>query len=387
MKFSSFGAVQERLPRRAQEVSRLAMALGRSSSRLEDAFWQSRLYPLAEKMLSEGKEDLVTAALDFLYQKDASGYEALLGALEEVSCEREIADGKRTLFLMLPVLAWSRSEIPWGAISPESLAEVRSLMEEELLCPGVPLVLADALFAPNQMPQGYSATLKWAEKLAQRLDEGVLHVSPKSLTRPELFLADSRCLLGAVAVRPGEPFFRWHEEQIEEEEALRRWQKASQDRLASLFGRCAIEVLLPNACFSAWRTAQRASRSFHLRGCVAFLTSTYDIAPQNLKAVVAACHDPELVEWRVGFAREGDEEEILEGVVWGLVEGEDERTDAMAEIRAILEQVGMKDIIFLPGRFPALYCEECQAPLFPTPKGEFVHAGPSPENEISTRLH
>jgi hypothetical protein len=91
--------------------------------------------------------------------------------------------------------------------------------------------------------------------------------------------------------------------------------------------------------------------------------------PTSLRAVIGAFHDKRLEEYRIGFGpRDGDA--IYHGVVWPLLGIEDETTDVIGEIEAVLRKCGIKDIVVLDQQFPYEFCDDCGAPLYPNNEGE-----------------
>ena len=63
----------------------------------------------------------------------------------------------------------------------------------------------------------------------------------------------------------------------------------------------------------------------------------------------------------------------MHGVVWPLLGAEDENTDCAAQIETVLRESGVNDVVFLDHQFPMEYCDDCGAPLYPSPEGEVAH--------------
>jgi len=380
----------ERVPRlspRALELVNLAEALSHSSSRLEDHYWERLLQERLQRLLGDSKESLFNAALERLHDKNIPAYEVLLDALEVAASQVDLPDQNRqALLIALPVLAWSRLQVPAGPVTVEQLQDVRSMLLEHILAPDVDLVMADFLFTPDQLPRGYSATQKFAANLAKRLAvDTCLHINPKTLPESVTYPADVRYLLAVVVVTSGGPLFRWQLGESNRETVDSQWQIEARESFASLFRQTAFELLLPDAYFAAWRQADRHSRNFNLEACVAFLTTTLDVPASDLLALIAPCYDQELVEYRVGFSLVGSPE-VIQGAIWPLLGEEDE--GVVDAIISTLTQTGLSQIQTLSGRFGLEYCEDCQVPLFPAADGEFVHPGPPEHWAVDTpRLH
>jgi hypothetical protein len=119
---------------------------------------------------------------------------------------------------------------------------------------------------------------------------------------------------------------------------------------------------------------------------VAFLQTVLNLPGTELRAVVAPFHDRQLEEYRIGFTRRGDSN-VLHGVVWPLLESEDENNDAPMQIEATLREAGIGSVLVLDQRFPLEFCDDCGAPLYPNPEGEPVHAEMPEEQAESAPRH
>lgn len=358
-----------------EELMRLAGSLAVSSCRLEDEFWQSRLTTAIDRALADGDDATLNAALDHLYGAGGRAYDELADLVESC-CETRRLDtaGQDVVLIAAPVLAWSRYVIPSGSIAPELLANLRTQLQAHVLAKDVRLGLADILWSPDQLPQSYGETAQLAERLAKAALHGRdLKQDLSSLPETVSFLSDTRYLIGAIAAPRGAALFRWQEEDGSRAEALKQWRSQGGDTLRPMLPACAVELLLPQPYHAAAREADRASRPYSLRAAVAFLQTTLNIAAAELRAVVAPYYDRQLEEYRIGFAlREGTD--VVHGVVWPLLEAEDETADAPSQIETVLKEAGLQEIINLDHRFPMEYCDDCGAPLYPNPDGEPCHA-------------
>jgi hypothetical protein len=127
--------------------------------------------------------------------------------------------------------------------------------------------------------------------------------------------------------------------------------------------------------------ATASPRPYAIRAAVAFLQATLNLASTQIRAVIAPFFDNRMEEYRIGFALEGSDD-VVHGVVWPLLEAEDESTDINGQIEAVLRESGVSTIISLDHRFPLEFCDDCGAPLYPNPEGEPVHAE-MPETQTS----
>lgn len=372
---------------------RLAMSLSQSSSRVEDNFWEARLAVLVDRVLADGDETALTGALDHLYGVGGRAYDELADMIESC-CESRPTEGAEgivknqdILLIAAPVLAWSRYTIPSGPIAAEVLANARVQLQAHVLAKDVRLGLVNYFFSPDQLPQSYSETAALTERIAKAaLHDRDLKVDAGQMPETVNFLSDTRYVVGAVAAPRGAPLFRWQEEDGTRAEATKQWRLQGGDALRPLLPACATELLLPQPYHAAAREADRASRPYSLRAAVAFLQTTLNVAVTDLRAVVAPFYDRQIEEYRIGFTL-SQSTDVLHGVVWPLLESEDEASDAPNQIELVLHEAGMKDILALDDRFPLEYCDDCGAPLYPNPEGEPVHAELPEEQADSAPRH
>lgn len=380
-------ATRERSSRRVRELTALAEGRARSGSRVEDAFWEDRLARAVDRVLRAGRDEDLNQALDELARGPVAAYDTLMSEIEARCETAELGDGRLALLVAVPVLAWSRSEIPAPRGDPDLLANLAEQLRETVFADGVSLALGDRLLSPEQLPQGFAETARLTERLGRAADGAGRVEMPADLPPPAGFLADARYVLGAAVVDPRAPVFGWNDAGITREEVLGRWREAAGPTLSRMLPRCALDLLLPDACHAAWRETDRALRPFVLRGCVTYLEAVLGLAPTALRAVVAPVRDGGIVEYRVALLSREDDS-VLQGAVWTLFDNEAGDVDTQDEIRAVLEDSGVSEITALRTPVAAEYCEDCGAPLFPDPGGELAHAGiPEHLEPVSSSLH
>ena len=369
-----------------EQLIRLAGQLSHSASRLEDAFWEARLGSLVERLLTDNDEATLNAALDHLFSAGGRAYDELADMVES-SSEIRRAETADVLLIAVPVLAWSRLTIPSGPIAADNLASLRAQLHGHVLAKDAKLGLADFLFSPDQLPQSYCDTYQLADRLAKAALHGRdVKLDAQQMPETVPFLSDTRYLLGAVAAPSGAPLFRWQEEDGSRTDALKHWRVQGGDAIRPLLPACAIELLLPQAYHAAAREADRASRPYSLRAAVAYLQTTLNLTAGELRAIVAPYYDHELEEYRIGFTK-SDAAEVIHGVVWPMLDNEDDGADAATQIEAVLREVGVGEVLVLDHRFPLEYCDDCGAPLYPNPEGEPVHAELPEEQAESAPRH
>jgi hypothetical protein len=393
MKRSRFSRRTKQTPD-TEELIRLATQLSLSGSRLEDAFWERRLSATIDRLLRGQDEVAINAALDNLYGVGGRAYDELADMVESCAECRHHAmagagAGQDVLLFSAPVLAWSRYAIPSGPIAADVLSMLRVQLQAHVFAADTRFGLADYFFSPDQLPQSYSETATLAEKLGKAALHGRdLKLDAAQMAETMNFLSDTRYLIGVVCAPAGAPLFRWQEEDGNHAEALKQWRAQGGEVLRTLLPACAIEPLLPQSFHAAIREADRASRPYSLRSAVAYLQTTLNVPAASLRAVVAPYYDRQIEEFRIGFTL-GDTAEVVHGVVWPLLESEDETAELPGQIEAVLRDAGIREVVVLDHRFPLEYCDDCGAPLYPNPEGEPVHAElPEQEEEaIPRHLH
>jgi hypothetical protein len=375
----------------AEELVRLAGSLALSSSRVEDAFWQIRLAAAIDRLLADGDDTTINGTLDHLYGAGGRAYDELADMVESC-CETkhlETGTAQDVVLFAAPVLAWSRFVIPSGTIAPDLLATLRVQLQAHVFATDAKIGLADHLWSPDHLPQSYSETAQLTDRLAKAALHGKdLKLDSAGMPETVNFLSDTRYLIGAVAAPRGAPLFRWQEDDGSRAEALKQWREQGGEAMRPLLPACAADVLLPQPYHAAAREADRASRPYSLRAAVAFLQTTLNIAATDLRAVLAPYYDRQLEEFRVGFTLH-DSTDVVHGVVWPLLEAEDESADTPAQIEMVLRDAGLREVVVLDHRFPMEYCDDCGAPLYPNPDGEPSHAElPEEQAEAAPRhLH
>jgi hypothetical protein len=375
----------------AEELIRLAGSLAQSSNRVEDEYWQSRLAAAVNRLLADGDDATLNSTLDHLYGAGGRAYDELADMVESC-CESkrlETGSAQDVILFAAPILAWSRFTIPSGTIAADALATLRVQLQAHVFAGDARIGLSDFLWSPDQLPQGYAETAQLTERLAKAALHGKdLKLDPAGMPETANFLSDTRYLIGAVAAPHGAPLFRWQEDDGSRPDALKQWRTQGGEALRPLLPACAVELLLPQSYHAAAREADHMSRPYSLRAAVAFLQTTLNVAATDLRAVLAPYYDRQLEEYRIGFTQK-DSGDVVHGVVWPLLEAEDEATDMPTQIETVLREAGLREIVALDHRFPMEYCDDCGAPLYPNPDGEPSHAElPEDQAEAAPRhLH
>ncbi len=377
-----------RASREADRLVDLAEGLAQSGSRAEDRFWENRLDAEIDGLIVNGDEGSLNAALDRLADRESRAYEELADAIEG-RVEHTVvksSDGVRDVLLIAaPVLAWSRMPVPTRALGSAMVQSFRKMLLDNVFSENTDLAIADYFFSPDQLPETFGETAELRQALTAQLSDGRLPVDTGSLNETAQFLADQRYLIGVVSAAVGSPLFRWQDGLVSRDEVMAAWRQASQAAFGQLLPACGFEPMLPRAYYVACRDADRAARPFSITASVAFLSTTLGISPSHLSAVVAGCYNRTLEEYRVGF-QVTEQDDVIHGVVWPLLGAEDEMSDVVEEIEAVLREAGIQQIEILRQRMPMEYCEDCGAPMYPNTEGEMVHAE-LPETSESAGQH
>lgn len=383
---------RKRISADATELGRLATGLAESGGKLEDAFWEKQLSDLVDKLLQDGAEDDLNASLDRLFDSHAAAHDCLADTIESRAESCVLNDQGRDYDILLfnvPLLAWSRFSIPAGTIPKSTLQTLKVQLGAHVFSAGAQIALADYLYSPDQLPRSFVDTWQLMRDLGgAALCNNALKLDVSTLPETNQFLSDTRYLIGAIAVPKGMPLFRWNEnDNCTRESSLKEWVKQGGPCLEPLLTGCAFQTLLADAYHAACRTADMASRPYSLRASVAFLQTTLGKPAESFRAVIGGFHDKRLEEYRIGFGPR-DEDTIFHGVIWPLLGAEDENTDVVSEIEALLRESGVKEIIAHSQQFPFEFCDDCGAPLYPNVDGDTVHAElPEQSNAPSQTLH
>lgn len=383
---------RKRISADATELGRIATSLAESGGKLEDLFWEKKLSDLISKLLQNGAEDDLNAALDRLFDSHAAAHDCLADTVEACaeSCILTVAGSDYDILLFnAPLLAWSRFSIPAGTIPKSTLQSLSVHLGAHVFSADARISLANYLFSPDQLPRSFVDTWQLMRELgAAAVRQEALALDVSVLPETNQFLSDTRYLIGAIAVPHGKALFRWNEnDHNTRESALKEWIKQGGPCLEPLLTGCAFQPLLADAYHAGCRTADMASRPYSLRASVAFLQTTLGKPAESLRAVIGGFHDKRLEEYRVAFGPR-DSEVIYHGVIWPLLGVEDENTDVVGEVETLLRESGIKEIVVHHQQFPFEFCDDCGAPLYPNVEGETVHAElPEQSTPSSQTLH
>ncbi|WP_338911487.1 DUF2863 family protein [Mycetohabitans rhizoxinica] len=387
--------IAKRLPPDADKLVGLSLALFASGSRIEDHFWEAKLDALIEKIIRNGNQTTLDAALDHLQQNHADAYGALADMAETHSESFRIEhDGQPydVLLIAAPVLTWTRYMIPSGSLKGDVVDALRAQLQAHIFAARARIALAPYLYSIDQLPRHHVETFRLAQQLGQAaLSGGTIKMNLGDLPETSPILADPRFLLSVVAAPAGEPLFRWQEEEngarVERGQCLEQWRAQGGPNLSGVLPGCEFDCLLPDAYYSACRDADEQIRPHTVRTAVRYLGDTIGAKPDELRAVVAGFGERRVDEYRIAFTRRGSND-VIYGVVWPLYgrengdlgpdddvpPDEDPAGGMLDDVIGLLKEIGVTDIRRHAARFEPEYCDDCGVPLYADPLGEIVHA-------------
>ncbi|WP_422648331.1 DUF2863 domain-containing protein [Cupriavidus sp. H18C1] len=377
----------QRLSPDAERLVADALALDASGSRMEDAYWERRLSQRLGRLLKNGSQSALDAALEHLFKHNVDASDVLAEQAETLAESATVEiDGVRydALLIAAPILAHTRYAIPSGALKPEQAQTLAVHLQAHVVASNARMALSPYLYSIDQLPRTHSDTFALTHKLISAALGGVApKVDLRDLPETAPILADPRYLLAVVVAQHEQPLFRWQEESkehhAERSVCLEQWRTQVQPSLALLLPGCEFELLLPDAFFLSCRESDKSIRPLTVRAAVNYLCGTLDITAGQLAAVTAAFGEDEVEEYRVAFTMRG-EKDVIYGIVWPVYGRESGEIDdsgqgnPLEQICEELRNAGVDDIFRHASLFDPEYCEDCGTPLYADRSGEIVHA-------------
>jgi hypothetical protein len=391
--------IAKRLPPDAEKLIELSLALSASGSRTEDRFWEHRIDALIGKVVRNGNQATLDAALDHLQQHHPERYGVLADQRETASESLDLTHDDapwQTLLIAAPVLAWTRYAIPSGQLRDEVTLTLAAHLQAHVLAEGSRVALAPFLYSIDQLPRHHVEVHRLTQQLSQAAMLGQIpKINLSNLPETAPILADPRFLLAVVAAPAGAPLLRWQQDvdgaYYERHSCLEQWKAQGGANLSSLFPGCEFECLLPDAYYSACRDADERVRPHTLRTAVRYLQDVLETTAADLRAVIGGFGEQRIDEFRIGFTRRGSND-VLYGVIWPLygresgeagepLDPNEPPADPIDAVLALLKETGITEIRRHQGCFEPEFCDDCGVPLYLDPLGEIVHAEMPPDAE------
>ena len=383
-----------------------SLGLANSGSRSEDRFWEQQLTRLLDRALDAAHSATITSALERLNQTDGEAYGALVEAVEHaaetVVVDSGLAAGtdgsaqanRYGLLVTAPLVAWTRFAIPAGVITPQVAETLSRSWQKLILAPGVVFRMVPWLYSLDQLPREFSDMRKLTRKLtAAAVTDSTPRIDFKNMPESAEMLADTRFLLAVVSIDdPLKPLFRWQlsgAAHLSRIQCLEQWIEHARPLLEPLLPGCGFECLLPDAYHINLRESDRRVRAYGIKAAVHFLNHALAIDATQIKATIGAFGAERIDEYRIGLSL-GDADEVAQGVVWPLLGAESETDDPspLERIKETLREVGVQEIVVWSEVTEPEFCEDCGAPLYPSPSDEVVHVEmPEDTEPASTQFH
>lgn len=376
------------------KLANLSLAVAQSASRIEDIAWQAQLDTIVAKNLEQRHQNVIDAAAEHLFTTHPNAYEVLVETMESVSTSSRIEfrhEQYDVLLMAAPILAWSRFEIASGSIQAAALNGLTESWMQHIISDGAKLRVLPLLYSIDQLPRDHCETYSLMKNTAIELLKGNAISTSEELPKTVPFLADIRYLLAVVVVPANKALFRWQEVAApfdcaqSKSDILALWQAQAEPTVMRLLPGCGIELLLPEAFYTACREGDIRIRPSSIRSAIFYLTQTLSISAGDLDVIIAGFGLEEtpgqIDEYRISFALK-KAPEVIYGVVWPLYQQDDQVTamgnanddNLPGEIPALLTECGISEIQRIEDIFTMEFCDDCGAPLFADRDADLVHA-------------
>lgn len=366
----------------AQRLLQCADALCHSVSKVEDAYWEHLAEHCIESLLLADEHNIIDHLFQFLNQHQLTEHVEIIASLleggsESITLEDQNGQRHNALLISIPITAWTRYGLPEGPLEASLISALEQQLQQYILAPRVQLTLHPELLCFEDVPH----SLHQARQLLESLAKQALRLPGKHSTQlpprsehPTL-LADARFVLAVITAPEHAPMFAWQQTKelaiTRQQQLLNTWQKQAAELFSGLFTGCQAEYWLPNAFHANNRVAEQHLRPLNLKATVTWLQTVAQVAKGELTAIIAACGQEQIEEYRIGFCV-NDSEVVVHGCIWPLLDP-DEQSDTLNHISALLKELESGDVLLLPGLYDPEYCDDCETPFFPNPDAQLVH--------------
>lgn len=349
-----------------------AEAIQETDCDLEDLLHYNVLKELCNRELDRLEDSQIEAALAELKNEEGPAYEALLAVAEECAQTKSDTNIVHKL-LLIPIMAWSRYEIVFGAVNNEPLRKIAELYRDTFSKEIRSVHIANLLFSPNDLPEKLCDVRKLLITLTESETTVVDTVNFLGTDHTPEF-SDVRYIALAVAENntlPQEPFNR-----IEHARKHMRFSMGVKKLIQTTLRGSIFTVNCVSGFFRAWRSSEAAMRVYSLQALISFVrTMGYGPSEQILTLAyfdraVQSQSEPN-IEIRIAVSTRENPDRVIAGIVWPVNDEECESQLTLAT--DILTNQNIRRIRTLDTRFTMEWCEECGAPMYANPKGEIVH--------------
>jgi hypothetical protein len=375
-----------------QQLLNAAIAAAQTATENDSEKLSFVMHELIVSLLDAGKDAQLFAALDTLWEQNQAAYELLADHIEMSIETDSCANGDAYFFIAIPILVWSRNTLPSGQMDSSSIQALTTAVKNYWLSDISQLFIGNTLYTPDTLPDGFCATQKIAAKHFELAKKGRplnVKVASAITDRDNNYLADSRFLLAVARGDPSQPFFKVLLNAEGETDLLQHellWREVAHPTVAPYFVGCAYDVMSPKPYYQANRSAELAIRGFSLHAAILMVMTNMEVTADALRVVIAPCHGNQFEEYRVSVLLK-DDNAVLQGVTWPLLGREETQAELLEEILAHLKALGLNRIRLIEDEMSMEYCDDCEAPLFPDPDADMVHAGNPDDDEPNPTRH
>lgn len=367
----------------------LSEAICQSASRAESTYWQTHLETRITALLDTGSNQTVMDALDFADAKSADNVADTLAEAAETVAQTvffmlpdddgHVTDYQAMLF-SIPLIAWSKYQIPTGKIALDSVAKINKSLAQHLIASDVQFGICPHLYVIDTLPQGFTEARSLVKEMADAITNNEQYY-PSEIAADDAVLlpADARFVLGVAMAKLGQPIFQWQtisETSVDKAkyQAFANWLAVARDYFVKLLPGCEFEMGMPNAFFHNCRQADIRIRPHSVNAVIKGTAELLELPVKNLTIVIAPVGETEVDEYRIGLMHK-DDEDVINGAIWPLFasEGADIAPYPIDVIEALVREAKVGEVIILEGLHQPEYCEDCGAPFFFNRDGEALH--------------
>ncbi|MCB6184184.1 DUF2863 family protein [Leeia sp. TBRC 13508] len=358
------------------EAGRVILAaiegLASSGSQVEARSWAITLSEMLGQLMAQEEDAQLNQVLTLIQGNLPELHEVLMPWVEAIATKIDSTRPQATTQLMaLPILTWSRFKIPDTTVSLRYLETLHQYLVENVFAGGVGVSIVNKWFSPEQLPSTYSAAYKLLQSLPDK--HPVIDVSRASYPEVELYLCDVRYLLIKVKLPRNGALFVWQEPPFQKSkmDVLEGLNSFLQPMLTTTLPGCVSKAMLPDALFTAWKTADMSSRHYAVNAAATFLSMTLEVAVADLVATVSVFERDDDEEIRIGFTTH-ELGGIQYGLIWPL--WGDDLPNQLVVVNELLTSLALRDVIHFSTNYSVLEDDGFDTPAYVDMDGHVVEA-------------